>query len=581
MHRSAARSTLAAVAVVAAAGCGSQEPVAPFAPTDPAGRLFDPDHVVEVSLEIAPADWETLRRQNRTWWDVAAAPDKACLVQPFAKPFDWFAATATVDGTRRERVAVRKKGFLGSLNADRPALKVRFDRFVAGQTLAGLQRLTLNNSVQDPTWLKQCLAYRVFERAGLPVPYCNFAHVTVNGRDLGLYVHVESIDRRWVRRYFPRDEGDLWEGEMSDFRRDWLGTFEKKGDVEDDDQRAVDRKTLAEVANAVATSTPDGQVRPKLEELVDLDGFMRFWATEKVLEHWDGYANNVNNFFLYRDPATSRFVFSPAGTDQIAVPDPFSARTPPVSVYANGMLANRLYAIPETRQKYAAALREVLDRAFEEKDLLAEIDRMQSVVSPVLARQGVEIAASQARAVEELRRWVRNRRSVLLKDLEAGPPEWSQTPKESICVDLAGQVAGAFGTSFGTGTVDDAFRTGNGSLSGTYRRATLAIRRVGSKAGLDRNAQTNPWPVVDMTAEAADGTYYTLWVGVHPERFRAGETGAFDGLFAWGGIGNWNPRTWTWTYLGGFVDGSLQIDAAGLGDGAPVVGRFSARVIKW
>ena len=580
MDRLAARSILMAT-VVAAAACGSREPVSPFAPTDPAGRLFDPAHVVEVSLELAPADWETLRRQSRTWWDVAAAPDKTCLVQPFDKPFDWFPATVTVDGTRRERVAVRKKGFIGSLNAERPALKLRFDRFVAGQTLAGLERLTLNNAVQDPTWLRQCLAYRVFERTGVPVPYCNFAHVTVNGRDLGLYVHVESVDRRWVRRHFPRDEGDLWEGEMSDFRLDWLGTFEKKGDVEDGDQTAVDRRTLAEVANAVAPGTPDGQVRSRLGELVDLDEFVRFWAAEKVLEHWDGYANNANNFILYRNPATSRFVFAPTGTDQITVPDPFQARKPPVSVYATGMLANRLYSIPDARQTYAAAVREVLDRAFDEEDLLGEISRMQALVSPVLASQGEAVAGNQARAVEELRAWVKGRRGVLLKDLEAGPPEWSQAPKESICVDLAGQVAGAFGTSFGTGSEDDAFRTGNGALSGTYRRATLAIRRVGSKAGRDRNAQTDPWPVVDMTAEAADGTYYTLWVGVNPEQFRPGQAGAFDGIFAWGGIGNWNPRTATWTYLGGFVDGSLQIDAAGLGDGAPVVGRFTARVIKW
>ena len=563
------------------AACGSNEPVSPFAPTDPAGRLFEPGHVVEVAIEMAPADWDVLRRQTRSWWDVAAAENKACLVQPFAKPFDWFSATVTVDGVRRDRVAVRKKGFLGSLNEERPALKVRFDRFVEGQTLSGLKRLTLNNSVQDPTWLKQCLSYRVFEKAGLPVPYCNFAHVTLNGRDLGLYVHLESVDRRWVRRYFPKDEGDLWEGEFSDFRTEWLGTFEKKGEVEDDDQTQVDRRSLADVAGAVASSTPDAQVRARLEELVDFDGFMRFWAAEKVLEHWDGYANNVNNFFLYRDPATSRFVFAPAGTDQITVPDPFSATKPPVSVYATGVVSNRLYAIPETRQLYAAKVREILDRAFDEADLLAEIDRMQAVVAPVLARSGPDVVAAQAKAVGDLRAWVRGRREILLKDLAGGPPDWTQPLKQSICVDLAGEIQGAFGTSFGTNREPDAFRTGNGALSGVYRKTPLSVRRVGSQAGYDKNAQASPWPVVDITAEAADGTYYTLWVGVNPQHFEAGAVGPFDGAFAWGGIGNWNPRTSKWTYLGGFVDGGLEIDRASLAAGGAVSGRFRARVIQW
>ncbi len=583
MGRGGSARRLAAVALAAGtlSACGSNEPVSPFAPTDPAGRLFDPGHVVEVSIEIAPGDWDTLRRQSRNWWDVAAAENKSCMVQPFPKPFDWFTASITVDGLRRDRVAVRKKGFLGSLDQERPALKVRFDRFVEGQTLNGLQRLTLNNSVQDPTWLKQCLAYRVFEKAGIPVPWCNFAHVTVNGRDLGLYVHLESQDRHWVRRWFEKDEGELWEGEFSDFRTEWLGTFEKKGDVEDDDQTKVDRSSLGEVAAAVAPGTPDAQVRPRLEELVDFDGFLRFWAVEKVLEHWDGYANNVNNFFVYRDPATSKLVFAPSGTDQITVPDPFSTSKPPVSVYATGALANRLYGIGETRRLYAAKIRQVLDEAFREDDLLSEVGRMQALVAPVLARAGTEVASAQAAAVEDLRSWVRGRRAVLLKDLEGGPPEWSQPLKDSICVDLAGEIEGTFATTFGTNREPDAFRTGSGTIAGVYRQKTLVVRRVGAQAGYDKNAQADPWPVVDITAEATDGTYYTIWIGVSPERFQAGTSGLFDGAFAWGGMGQWNPRTWTWTYLGGFVDVGVEIDRAGLVPGSPVAGRFRARVIKW
>jgi len=226
-------------------------------------------------------------------------------------------------------------------------------------------------------------------------------------------------------------------------------------------------------------------------------------------------------------------------------------------------------------------VREVLVRAFREDDLLAVIVRMQAIVAPILARSGPEAAAAQAEAVSELRAWVAGRRGDLLKDLEGGAKEWRQPLKESICVDLAGDIEGAFSTSFGTNQEPDAFRTGDGALSGVYRRASLSIRRVGSMAGYDKNAQSNPWPVVDMSAEAADGTYYTLWVGVNPERFKPGESGPFDGTFAWGGMGNWNPRTSRWTYLGGFVDGRLEIDRASLTAGSPVAGRFRARVIQW
>jgi hypothetical protein len=572
---------VAALACLFPIGCGSNEPAAPFAPTDPAGSLFEPGRVVEVALEMPAQDWEALRRQTRDWWDVAGAENRQCLLQPFAKPFTWYEATITVDGLRRERVAVRKKGFLGSLDDERPALKVRFDANLAGQTLHGLSRLTLNNSVQDPSWLRQCLAYRVFEKAGVPVPWCNFAHVTVNGRDLGLFVNVESVDRRWVRRQFERDQGELWEGEWSDFDSTFINTFEKKGDVEDDDQRKADRSALEEVARAVAPNLSWDRVRNDLGKTVDFEEFLRFWATEKVLEHWDGYANNLNNFFLYRDPATDKFVFVPSGTDQITVVDPFSTLKPPVSVYAQGAIANRVYADPEGRQLYASTLRSVLDRAFDEGALIGELDRMQSAISPVLVRMGPEVVQKQAEAAAELRRWVAERRAVLTADLQGGPREWSQPRKASFCVDLAGELQGTFATSFGSNRASDIFRVGNGSLAGVYRKAEVSVRRVGSQAGYDRNAQTEPWAVVDLTAEATNGTSYNIWIGVNPEQFKDGAAGAFDGKFAWGGVGLWNPQTRQWTYLGGFVGGRVELERASLADGAPVRGRFSAKVIKW
>jgi hypothetical protein len=570
---------LAAVSFLSA--CGSEDPETLFSATDPAGRLFEPGRVIEVSIDIAPADWDALRRQTRNWWDIVAAEGGRCMVEPFPKPFTWFPASVTVDGEVREDVAVRKKGFLGSLDDERPALKIRFDYYDPEQTLLGLERLTLNNAVQDPTFVKQCIAFQVFENAGLEVPWCNYAHVIVNGRDLGLYVHVESLDRHFLRRTFEQDGGDLWEGEFSDFRSGWIETFEKKGRVPDDDQTQADRSRLREVEQAV--EGPGSQLRGRLEELIDFDGFMTFWATEKVLEHWDGYANQTNNFFVYDDPATDRMVFMPWGTDQIAVPDPFDdpeAPPRPVSVYAEGALVNHLYADHDTRWLYADRIREVLDRAFREEEILAEVDRMQALVAPYVPATGSRPADWNA-AVEDFRNWVRTRRGILLADLEGGPPEWSQSMKDSICVDAAGTIEGSFATTFGTKDTGNIFATGGGGLSLVYRTQPITFWRVGAWAGFDANAENNPWPVVDVHGYAADGTTYTLWVGVHPDRFHPGGVGVLGDDTAWGGIGQWNPATWTWTYLGGFVNGTVEIEEGAAVPGAPVRGRFRATVVAW
>jgi hypothetical protein len=52
--------------------CGHSEPEPTLAPDDPAGSLFDPNHVVEVEIRMAEDDWDVLRHQSRTWVDNAA-----------------------------------------------------------------------------------------------------------------------------------------------------------------------------------------------------------------------------------------------------------------------------------------------------------------------------------------------------------------------------------------------------------------------------------------------------------------------------------------------------------------------------
>src|SRR6185503_4035831 len=86
---------------------------------------------------------------------------------------------------------------------------------------------TLNNNRQDPSRIRQCLAARVFELAGVPTPRCQLARVTVNGKDLGIYSWVEGIKAPFLERAFGSSDGVLLEGTFADFDQD-RGRFEHK-----------------------------------------------------------------------------------------------------------------------------------------------------------------------------------------------------------------------------------------------------------------------------------------------------------------------------------------------------------------
>ena len=51
-----------------------------------------------------------------------------------------------------EHVGIRKKGFAGSMNSEKPSLKIKLDKYNKSAVLPfGVERITLNNNVQDPS----------------------------------------------------------------------------------------------------------------------------------------------------------------------------------------------------------------------------------------------------------------------------------------------------------------------------------------------------------------------------------------------------------------------------------------------
>jgi len=264
------------------AACGP----APARLTD--DHAFSPDWILEVAIDLDPGDWEQLSQQARSFEDVLCNP------KPPPNPFTYFRGDITIDDIEVHSVGIRKKCFFGSCDENRPSLKISFNEYVRGQRFLGMRRMTLNNCKSDPAKIKQCLGYWLFDLAKIPSPRCNFAHVTVNGKDLGLYAHIESIKTELLSRHFSDTRGNLYEGALSDFQPSWVGTFQKKTNQENPDRSDLD--LMVEACQA-----PDQAIENTLKDLIDFDQFITFWAMEVLVAHWDGYNSfNHNNFYLYQ-----------------------------------------------------------------------------------------------------------------------------------------------------------------------------------------------------------------------------------------------------------------------------------------
>ncbi|MDE2656624.1 MAG: CotH kinase family protein, partial [Verrucomicrobiota bacterium] len=98
----------------------------------------------------------------------------------------------------------------------------------------------------DASLMSQFMGYEFWDAAGAPGSRCAFAKVTVNGRNLGVYCHVETVREPLLRREFGSDKGTLFEGTVVDFYPEWEGSFERKTG---DDKKG--RAHLVKVINAM------------------------------------------------------------------------------------------------------------------------------------------------------------------------------------------------------------------------------------------------------------------------------------------------------------------------------------------
>src|SRR4029453_1657486 len=99
-------------------------------------------------------------------------------------------ATVREGGRVYTNVALHLKGAAGSFRPvdQNPAMTLNFDKSVAAQQFHGLDKVSLNNSIQDPTLISEQFCREIFLRAGVPVPRTTHAVVELNGPDVALYV---------------------------------------------------------------------------------------------------------------------------------------------------------------------------------------------------------------------------------------------------------------------------------------------------------------------------------------------------------------------------------------------------------
>ena len=156
-------------------------------------RLFDTSRVHTIDIIID--DWDTFLETARSE--------------------EYSVCSVVIDGEAFRNVGIRGKGntslsSVASMDSDRYSFKIEFDQYDSTKTYYGLDKLSLNNLIQDNTMMKDYLVYQMMNEFGVAAPLSSFVYITVNGEDWGMYLAVEAVEESFLQRNYGSNYGDLY-----------------------------------------------------------------------------------------------------------------------------------------------------------------------------------------------------------------------------------------------------------------------------------------------------------------------------------------------------------------------------------
>ena len=146
----------------------------------------------------------------------------------------YYACDVEINGETISNVGIRTKGntSLSSIANDpdtnRYSFKIKFDKYVDGQTCMGLDKLVLNNNFADATNRKEALVYDMFQYLGADASLYHYAKISVNGEYWGTYLALEAVEDSFKLRNYGVSDGKLYKPETMGMGNDQKDEGEKQ-----------------------------------------------------------------------------------------------------------------------------------------------------------------------------------------------------------------------------------------------------------------------------------------------------------------------------------------------------------------
>jgi len=244
---------------------------------------FNPTEVHNLSIDISSDDWQDM------------------LNNPLEE--EYHSASITFNGITLDSVAIRTKGgsslrSVAQSSSDRYSFKVDINEYVDGQKFFGLKKFTLQNSFNDPSYMREVIAYELLTEMGVAAPEHAYVNVYINDELFGFYLMVEVIDGEFIENHFDNANGDLYKPDGTGSDLVWINDqVSSYSDINlQNNEESTDNGAFINFVEQLDNGST---------EVIDVDSLLRYMSVSVALSNLDSYHGVLaHNYYIYEQDGT-------------------------------------------------------------------------------------------------------------------------------------------------------------------------------------------------------------------------------------------------------------------------------------
>jgi hypothetical protein len=306
-------------------------------------------------------------------------------------------------------VGLRMRGqFSLHESGDKKPWKLITDAYIDGQEYFNLKQLIFLNNIGDASLIKEKLSYEMMRFAGAPASHLCFVEIWIDLIDdnqpttfWGIYSMVERVDYKYIGNRFGQanDGGNLYKA--SHAQRGPMDLVYYGDSIEDyptqngnvaygkvrnaGDNDYTDLLNLIRVLDGTTYDSTEDFSRA-LEQVINVDSFLRYLAVITATSNWDSYLYTGNNYFLYANPSTGIFEWIPWDlTWGNSINQPLFSRND-FGLVPRVPMFDKVIQVEKYRWKYAAYLDLLVRHWFNYQNVYSLSETYYNLIAPKISQ---------------------------------------------------------------------------------------------------------------------------------------------------------------------------------------------------